>query len=94
MSAVLESWIELSPHYFTNQPPKWIGRGKNRHTIPDPEVEPTTAYLLIREGKRFKTRTTYKTRCIELHAENGTALTKAVEDYAKAPGVYVWEERI
>lgn len=48
-------WIEVEDSYLHNQPLIYTGTGRARRRVPDPNVEPTEAWLFCYQAKRTAT---------------------------------------
>jgi hypothetical protein len=73
----MNSWIEMEDTYLTNQP-QIYKRGKR---IPDPEVQPTEAYLFTFACEQKKRKVQRKRVIITLKADGPKMLDALIEAF-------------
>lgn len=85
------TWIELEPTYLTNQPVIWVGRGKARERVGDPDIEPTEAFLFIHECRQTKRGVKRKRTVKVLRGKNSEDLEKQIVEFCEQPDVKLQE---
>jgi hypothetical protein len=79
----MNTWIELEPTYLTNQPAIWVGRGKARKRVGDPDVEPTEAFLFTYECRQTKRGVKRKRTVRVLKGQNAKDLEKQIIEFCE-----------
>lgn len=92
MDQALEKWIELDEIFLSDVPPIVVGRGKNKQTIPNPDIEPTAYYLFTNECTRLARSIRRKRRVVTLTGKGYDDLDSQLTAFVERPNV-VYQEK-
>ena len=85
------SWIEVEDDYITNQPLIMVGKGKSRKRIPNPETEPTEAYMICYNCRKLKTKIKRSRFMMPLAGGNAAELNEEIHKYVTQKNVFLIE---
>lgn len=85
----MNTWIELEPTYLTNQPAIWVGRGKARKRVGDPDVQPTEAWLFTQQCRQMKRGVRRKKAIVTLKGKDGKDLERQIEKFCMRSDVRI-----
>lgn len=86
----MDTWTEIEDTYLTNEPTIWV-RGKR---VPDPDVEPTEAWLFVYRCTRKPRGISRKRDMLTFKASGREALEQMVDDFISRDDVlFIGDQR-
>lgn len=85
-------WIELQDGYITDQPLMYVGRTSGMRRVPNPAIEPTKAWLIIKRCRQAKRAVIRRSDVIELSGSGKDDLERQVAEFAMRSDVRLQDQ--